>query len=46
VRTLEETEERNMPNEPQFHAVYKSINKPLTIWGVEVVHPCECRCCR
>jgi type IV secretory pathway TrbD component len=24
-----------MPNEPRFHAVYKSINKPLTIWGVE-----------
>ena len=22
-------------NEPRFHAVYKSINKPLTIWGVE-----------
>lgn len=22
----------NMPN---FHAVYKSINKPLTIWGAE-----------
>ena len=24
-----------MPNEPRFHSVYKSINKPLTIWGVE-----------
>jgi type IV secretory pathway TrbD component len=24
-----------MPNEPRFHTVYKSINKPLTIWGVE-----------
>ena len=24
-----------MPNEPTFHAVYKSINKPLTIWGVD-----------
>lgn len=24
-----------MPNEPRFHVVYKSINKPLTIWGVE-----------
>jgi type IV secretory pathway TrbD component len=24
-----------MPNEPRFHQVYKSINKPLTIWGVE-----------
>jgi type IV secretory pathway TrbD component len=24
-----------MPNEPQCHPVYKSINKPLTIWGVE-----------
>jgi type IV secretory pathway TrbD component len=24
-----------MPNEPRFHPVYKSINKPLTIWGVE-----------
>lgn len=24
-----------MLNEPRFHAVYKSINKPLTIWGVE-----------
>ena len=22
-------------NEPRFHPVYKSINKPLTIWGVE-----------
>jgi type IV secretory pathway TrbD component len=24
-----------MPNEPAFHAVYKSINKPLTMWGVD-----------
>src|SRR5215472_12330364 len=24
-----------MPNDPRFHPVYKSINKPLTIWGVE-----------
>lgn len=24
-----------MPNEPRFHPVYKSINRPLTIWGVE-----------
>lgn len=24
-----------MPNEPQFHMVYKSINKSLTIWGVD-----------
>ena len=24
-----------MPNEPRFHPVYKSINKTLTIWGVE-----------
>lgn len=24
-----------MTNEPRFHPVYKSINKPLTIWGVE-----------
>jgi type IV secretory pathway TrbD component len=24
-----------MPNEPRFHPAYKSINKPLTIWGVE-----------
>ena len=24
-----------MPNEPRFHPVYKSINKLLTIWGVE-----------
>ena len=24
-----------MPNEPTFHPVYKSINKPLTIWGAE-----------
>jgi len=24
-----------MPNEPRFHTIYKSINKPLTIWGVE-----------
>jgi type IV secretory pathway VirB3-like protein len=28
-------EETKMPHEPQFHPVYKSINKPLTIWGVE-----------
>jgi type IV secretory pathway TrbD component len=24
-----------MGNEPRFHRVYKSINKPLTIWGAE-----------
>src|SRR5260370_29270265 len=24
-----------MSNEPNFHRVYKSINKPLTIWGAE-----------
>jgi type IV secretory pathway TrbD component len=24
-----------MPNDPRMHPVYKSINKPLTIWGVE-----------
>jgi type IV secretory pathway TrbD component len=24
-----------MPNEPNFHPVYRSINKPLTIWGAE-----------
>jgi hypothetical protein len=24
-----------MPNEPRVHPVYKSINKPLAIWGVE-----------
>jgi type IV secretory pathway TrbD component len=24
-----------MPNQPRFHPVYKSINKTLTIWGVE-----------
>jgi type IV secretory pathway TrbD component len=24
-----------MPKEPNFHPVYRSINKPLTIWGVE-----------
>src|SRR5580704_13487165 len=24
-----------MPNEPTFHPVYRSINRPLTIWGVE-----------
>lgn len=24
-----------MPNEPRFHPVYRSINKPLTIWGAE-----------
>jgi type IV secretory pathway TrbD component len=24
-----------MLNEPRFHPVYKSINKTLTIWGVE-----------
>jgi type IV secretory pathway TrbD component len=24
-----------MPNQPRFHSVYKSINKILTIWGVE-----------
>lgn len=22
-------------NEPSFHPVYRSINKPLTIWGAE-----------
>src|SRR2546422_2652866 len=30
-----EREENNIPNEPRFHTAYKSINKPLTIWGVE-----------
>jgi type IV secretory pathway TrbD component len=24
-----------MPNSPSFHPVYKSLNKPLTIWGAE-----------
>jgi len=24
-----------MANDPSFHPVYKSINKPLTIWGAE-----------
>lgn len=24
-----------MTNEPQCHVVYRSINKPLTIWGAE-----------
>ena len=24
-----------MPNEPAFHPVYRSMNKPLTIWGAE-----------
>ena len=24
-----------MPNKPSFHPVYRSINKPLTLWGVE-----------
>ena len=24
-----------MTNEPQGHVVYRSINKPLTIWGAE-----------
>ena len=24
-----------MLNQPTFHPVYKSINKPLTIWGAE-----------
>lgn len=24
-----------MSNEPHFHPVYKSINRPLTIWGAE-----------
>jgi type IV secretory pathway TrbD component len=24
-----------MANEPHFHPVYRSINKPLTIWGAE-----------
>jgi type IV secretory pathway TrbD component len=28
-------EEIKMPNDPRFHPVYKSINKTLTIWGVE-----------
>ena len=24
-----------MPNTPTFHPVYRSMNKPLTIWGAE-----------
>ncbi len=24
-----------MSNQPSFHPVYRSINKPLTIWGAE-----------
>ena len=24
-----------MSNQPYFHPVYRSINKPLTIWGLE-----------
>jgi len=24
-----------MTNQPNFHTVYRSINKPLTIWGAE-----------
>ena len=24
-----------MSNEPAFHPVYRSMNKPLTIWGAE-----------
>src|SRR5579863_6465321 len=24
-----------MPNEPRFHPVLKSINKPLTVWDIE-----------
>ena len=24
-----------MANEPSFHTVYRSINKPLMIWGAE-----------
>ena len=24
-----------MSNQPNFHPVYRSINKPLTIWGAE-----------
>jgi type IV secretory pathway TrbD component len=24
-----------MPHQPNFHTVYRSINKPLTIWGAE-----------
>ena|SRR5437660_7281532 len=24
-----------MSTEPRFHPVYKSVNKPLTIWGAE-----------
>jgi hypothetical protein len=24
-----------MENEPSIHVVYKSLNKPLTIWGVD-----------
>ena len=24
-----------MPNDPRFHPVYRPINQPLTIWGVE-----------
>jgi type IV secretory pathway VirB3-like protein len=26
---------KGMPSEPHFHPVFKSLNKPLTIWGVE-----------
>jgi type IV secretory pathway TrbD component len=25
----------NRDNQPTFHVVYKSVNKPLTIWGAE-----------
>ncbi len=24
-----------MPNQPTVHAVYQSVNKPLTLWGAE-----------
>lgn len=24
-----------MSNQPSFHPVYRSLNKPLTVWGVE-----------
>jgi type IV secretory pathway TrbD component len=24
-----------MPKSPEYHPVYRSLNKPLTVWGVE-----------
>jgi type IV secretory pathway TrbD component len=35
ARELRDTAGAFMSNQPCFHPVYRSINKPLTIWGAE-----------